>query len=149
MKNITSLICFCITLNLTVFSQLGQSEDISLQKAQRQLLKETHKKKSNSNRGPGQFFVDTIPNIVPYVISNLFGGCISVTNLSINSAPHAMGYFYDQDTTFGIANGLLLTSGSIWHAKQLPSLEDAISFPLKGLPAIFVNGFAISKFTTS
>lgn len=55
-------------------------------------------------------------NISGVLSSTIFGGCVQISNITYSGSPSAFGVFIDPDSSLGIAQGLVMSTG---HASEI------------------------------
>jgi PKD repeat protein len=81
--------------------------------AQEPLKRLSQKSQMNFSNGFNTLKVDTLNNITQTISNVLFGGCVTVSNLTYTGPNLSIGYFVDTSGTLGIDSGLIMTTGSV------------------------------------
>ncbi len=67
-----------------------------------------------------QLVTSTAMNSSQLVQNVLLGSGVTVSNIAFNGAPMAIGYFNGTNTTLGIDEGILLTTGTVLNTLDGP-----------------------------
>ena len=90
-----------------------RSENINNYPPYKMNIKKEKDKKNNKDI----FTVDTTYTPAELVQNNIANGCIEVSNIIFNGNIHQAGYFNGGNSTIGISNGIVLSTGNVKNAE--------------------------------